>query len=307
MGSTVVIGSTFVDLKGFSESRYDPVGRNLGDVKIVHGGVGRNVAENFANVGVPVSFVGMTEESAIGRDVKRHLTEIGVGLDHLVTVPENGIGMWLVILDEKGDLAGSISRMPDLSPLQAYLEENGDAAVRDADAVVLEVDLNERIAETAVRLAKRYGKKLYAIVGNLSVVLARRDLIRQTDCFICNEIEAAKYFGREDLTSFSPEQMLAFLPEAAKEEGIFSMVVTMGEKGSVYYDGNTGESGICAPVRTEVVDTCGAGDAFFSGTVMALGRGKPLSEAVRYGARLSSATIARAETTCPEEKGFFDR
>ena len=37
------------------------------------------------------------------------------------------------------------------------------------------------------------------------------------------------------------------------------------------------------------------------------GRGMALSEAVRYGARLSSATIRREETTCPVDKGFFAR
>lgn len=51
MGNTVVIGTTFVDLKGFAKYKYNPQGRNLGEVKIVHGGVGRNVVENFTNVG----------------------------------------------------------------------------------------------------------------------------------------------------------------------------------------------------------------------------------------------------------------
>ena len=39
MANTVVIGVTFVDIKGFPYARYDPAGRNLGSVKVVHGGV----------------------------------------------------------------------------------------------------------------------------------------------------------------------------------------------------------------------------------------------------------------------------
>lgn len=307
MGNTVVIGTTFVDLKGFSHHKYDPLGRNLGEVKIVHGGVGRNVVENFANVGMPVSYVGMLEDSAIGRDVERHLREIGANLDHMIKAPENGIGMWLVILDEKGELAGSVSKMPDIAYLEAYLAEKGDEIVSSADAVVLEVDLNERIAETVVVLAKKHRKPLYSIVGNLSVVLARKNLIRQTDCFICNEIEAAKFFGAEDVSRFTPTQMLEFLPDAAGKAGIISMVVTMGEQGAVYYDESAASSGICQPYPTEVVDTSGAGDAFFSGTVMGLIRGMPLAQAVQYGARLASATIGREETSCPVDKNFFNR
>ena len=305
MKKTIVIGTAFVDLKGFADSKYDPKGRNLGNIKIVHGGVGRNVVENFANVGMPVSYVGMLEDSAIGLDVEKHLREIGADLTYMLKVPKDGIGMWLVILDENGDLAGSISRMPETGHLEAYIMEHAEEIVRGAEAVVLEVDLSETIAERILDLAKKYHKPVYSIVGNMSVILARRDLIRQTNCFICNEIEAAKYF-EEDITKFTAEEMEQYLAQAVNREGLQSMVVTMGERGAVYYDGETEASGFCPPCQTEVVDTSGAGDAFFSGTVMALIRGKKLAEAVTYGARLAAATISREETNCPVDMHFFE-
>ena len=305
MGRTIVIGTAFVDLKGFADSKYDPKGRNLGSIKIVHGGVGRNVVENFANVGMPVSYVGMLEDSAIGLDVERHLREIGADLTYMLKVPKDGIGMWLVILDENGDLAGSISRMPETGYLEEYILEHAEEIVCGAEAVVLEVDLSEVIAERILELAKKYHKPIYSIVGNMSVILARRDLIRQTNCFICNEIEAAKYF-EEDITGFTAEEMEQYLAQAVKREGLQSMVVTLGERGAVYYDGETKASGFCPPCQTEVVDTSGAGDAFFSGTVMALIRGKKLAEAVTYGARLAAATISREETNCPVDMHFFE-
>ena len=305
MNKTIVIGTAFVDLKGFADSKYDPKGRNLGSIKIVHGGVGRNVVENFANVGMPVSYVGMLEDSAIGLDVERHLREIGADLTYMLKVPKDGIGMWLVILDENGNLAGSISRMPETGYLEEYILEHAEEIVRDAEAVVLEVDLSETIAERILDLAKKYHKPVYSIVGNMSVILARRDLIRQTNCFICNEIEAAKYF-KDDITGFTAKEMEHYLAQAVKREGLSSMVITLGERGAVYYDGETKASGFCPPCLTEVVDTSGAGDAFFSGTVMALVRGKKLEEAVTYGAKLAAATISREETNCPVDMHFFE-
>ncbi len=304
MKPTVVIGTTFVDIKGFSKNTYDPQGRNLGEVKFVHGGVGRNIVENFANVGMPVSYVGMLEDSAIGLEVTQHLREIGADLSYAVKVPDHGIGMWLAILDEKGDLAGSISRLPDFRQLEAHVKAHGEEIVRQAEAVALEVDLNEQVAETAVNLAKQYGKDVYAIVGNLSVVLARKDLIRQTKCFICNDIEATKYFGK-DILGHTGAEVRDWLPEAAKKEGLQSVVVTMGEQGAVYYEQGAQSAGICPPCPTKVVDTTGAGDAFFSGTVMGLVRGATLAEASGYGARLASATISREENSCPADKDFF--
>ena len=302
--ATAVIGTAFVDVKGFPFDSYDPVGRNLGAVKVAHGGVGRNVAENFANVGMPVEFVGMLEESALGCDVERRLREIGVGVDHVLCAPEQGIGIWAAIFDEKGDLAGSVSQMPDVARLEEHLRAYGEEAIRAAGAVVLEIDLSERIAEMVIDLAETHGKPVYAIVGNLSVALARPDLLARTSCFICNEVEAAKLFGDEVLVDFSPEQMCAYLPAAAAGMGIGSMVVTLGARGAVYCEGAC--VGMCPAAPAEVVDTTGAGDAFFSGTVMGLVRGLPLSEAVGYGAKLASATVSWDEATCPPCKDLFD-
>ena len=46
----VVIGTSFVDIKGFPEDTYIPTGRNVGRVEYIHGGVARNVVEDIANV-----------------------------------------------------------------------------------------------------------------------------------------------------------------------------------------------------------------------------------------------------------------
>ena len=303
MANTVVVGVTFVDVKGFPREQYNPQGRNLGSVKIVHGGVARNVVEDFANVGMPVSFLSMLEDSAIGRDVARRLTNAGADLSYTTEVEDNGLGMWLVILDENGNLAGSISRMPNLDVLENYISIHGEEAIANAANVVLEIDMNERIAATILDLAEKYRKKVYSIVGNMSVILAHPEFLARTDCFICNEIEASKLF-KTDLTAISPELMESYLPGAARKLRIPSMVVTMGSKGSVYFDGET--SGVCPIFPTDVVDTSGAGDAFFSGTVMGLTRQLPLKEAVRYGAKLASMTIASKENACPVCPDFFN-
>lgn len=295
--TTAIIGTAFIDVKGFAHGKYDPHGRNLGTVQMVHGGVGRNVAENFANMGMPVDFVSMLEDSAFGHDIAGHLGEIGVGLEHALVVPERGIGIWEAILDAQGNLVGSISHMPDVTLLAEHVRACGDEAIRAADSVVLEIDLNERIAELVIGLAVRYGKPVYAIVGNMSVAPARPDLLAKTSCFICNATEAARLFGDEKLVGFSPEQMLDYLPAAANHIGIGSMVVTMGECGAVYCEGAS--AGICLPVEAKVVDTSGAGDAFFSGTVMSLIKGLPLSKAAAYGAKLAAATIGWNQAICP--------
>ena len=303
MAGTAIIGTVFVDIKGYPDDIYCPTGRNIGTVKMIPGGVCRNVAENFGNLGMPAQFVSSIDRSAVGLEVLHQLAASGIDTRY-ITEGENAMGLWLAVFDEKGDLAGSISHQPNFSALEALIRAQGDAIISACDNVILEIDMNEVIAALVLELARRYDKKVYVIVGNMGIILQRPEFLRRVDCFICNEIEASRLFGR-DLDALEPAAMLRFLPDAADECGIPSMVVTMGPRGSVYYDSRTREAGVCPAVPCRLIDSTGAGDAFLSGVVMALTRGLPLPVAVRAGAKLASLVIQRVENACPPVPNFF--
>lgn len=299
MSSTAVFGVIFVDIKGFPFGQYVAKGRNLGDIKFVHGGVARNVALNFANVGQSVSFVTMTEKSAMGEEAVSKLHEAGVNLDYISRVDGSALGMWMVILDESGDVAGQISKMPDISALERLVDEKGDEIVRNCENIVLEMDAGEAISEKVIALAKKYNKKVYVIVGNMSVILKRRDLVREVDTFICNEIEIGNLLEK-DMTRLTPDVMAEELKKASCEENYPSLVVTMGKSGCAYYDKKNDKYGVCPANKVPLVDSTGAGDAFLSGTVIGLTRGMELSDAVRTGTYMASLTIQSEESSCPK-------
>lgn len=295
---TTVIGVIFIDIKGFPFGKYNVKGRNLGDIRFCSGGVTRNIVENFANAGQEVNFVTLSDDSPFGADALSHLEKLGVKLEHVKKVEDNGIGMWMVVLDEKGDVAGEISKMPDISALEQLIEEKGDEIVKGSDNIIFEMDTNEEISERLLSLAEKYNKRKYTIVGNMSVILKRRDLVKRTDCFICNEVEIGKLLN-ESLTSLSPEEMAQRLKVACVEEGYPSLVVTLGENGAAYYDKSNGSCGYCPAKCVELVDSTGAGDAFLSGTVMALSKDYPLSKAVEIGTHMAALTIGTQCSACP--------
>lgn len=301
----LVFGAVFVDVKGFPNEKYIPTGTNIGRVEFVHGGVCRNVAENFAKLGVPVRFVSMVEDSAMGREVQERLNGFGVNTDH-VLLSENGMGMWLAILDENGNLAGSISRQPDFNPLESYVKDHVDEIISGCDDdVVLEFDMNAEIAAQVLSCARWHGRKVYSIVGNMGVILQHPEYLREVACFICNEVEAGRLFDM-DLSEKTPEEMLPILHEESLRAGITAMVLTMGSRGSVYVDHVSGEMGHCPCQKVNMVDSTGAGDAFFTGTVGALSRGWPLSRAVVVGTKLAAMTLEVDESCCPEARHLLD-
>ena len=303
MANTAVFGSVFVDIKGFPFGEYRPKERNVGDVKIVHGGVCRNGAENLANVGSPVTLVTMFEPTAIGEDVRRRLGARGVDMRYAVTA-EAGMGMWLVVLNNVGDVAGSISRQPDFSAMENLVDARGDEIVKDCGAVVLEIDMRASIAEKVFALAEKYQKDVYVLVGNMSVILQRPEFLSKVRLFILNENEAGRLFGCT-LDPKQPEQVLEVVRREAAARNIREIIVTLGSHGSVYFDAASGESGHVPPRDVHMVDSSGAGDAFFSGAVAAQVRGKSLAEAARLGTHLAALTIQSEESNCPRIENFI--
>ncbi len=292
----LVIGTVFVDIKGFPKDIYIPNGRNAGTVEYIHGGVSRNVVENIANVELRPTFVSLVDESAMGQDVIDKLKRHKVDTTYIRKVPQ-GMGTWLAVFDDSGEVAGSISQRPDPMPILATLEEYGDKLFSEADSVVVEIDLYKEVVKKVFELAEKYDKKVYAIVSNISLAIKRRDFMKNLDCFVCNQNEAGILFA-VDYSDMDEKEMQAALAEQVKNAQMNAMVVTMGRKGSVYAD-HYGNSGYCPAMKVQVKDTTGAGDAFCSGLVIGLTYGKSLSESCEIGTRLAASVIVSSENVCP--------
>ena len=292
----VVFGSVFVDIKGYPNSTYIPTGRNAGRVEQVHGGVSRNIVENIANVELRPTFVGLVDETSAGTDVIEKLKRHKVNTEYIRRSPD-GMGTWLAIFDNSGDVVASISKRPDLSPIGDILDECGDEIISNADSVAFELDMEKDLVKKIFTLCKKYNKDVYAVVSNMSIAADRRDFIKDTSCFVCNSAEAGILFT-DDYSEKTPDELAEIIQKKIVNAGIPRMVVTMGADGAVYADIN-GEHGTCRAKKVTVQDTTGAGDAFFSGVTIGLTYHKTLAEACEIGTSLAASVITSTENVCP--------
>ncbi len=291
-----VIGATFVDIKGFPSDTYIPTGRNVGRVEYIHGGVARNVVEDIANVELRPIFLGIVDDTPMGQDVIQKLQNHKVNTDYVLTRPD-GMGTWLAVFDNNGDVAGSISKRPNMLPVAELLVEKGDEIFSQISSVVIEVDLDKEIVKLTLELAQKHNVKVFGLVSNMSIAAKRRDFFKAFDCFICNQQEAGQLF-LDNYSALSPEEMAQVLSEKVVGAKIPSMVVTMGAQGAVYADLN-GNKGVCPARNVQVKDTTGAGDAFCAGVSIGLTYGKTLSQAIDIGSTLAASVITSEENVCP--------
>lgn len=292
----VVIGAVFVDIKGFPHQQYIPTGRNVGRIEYVHGGVARNVVEDIANMELRPTFLSIVDDTPMGSAVVAKLKNHKVNCQYVQTIPD-GMGTWLVVFDNSGDVAGSISKRPIMRPLIDILEEKGDEIFSNADSIVLEVDLEKELVKKILELGKKHNKKLFGLVSNMSLAVQRRDFIKQFDCLICNQLEAGILFA-DDYSEKSPEELCEIVSDKVSQASFPALVVTMGGEGSVYAD-YTGVKGVCPPRKVQVKDTTGAGDAFCAGVAAAMTYGKTLAEAVEIGTMLAASVITSTDNVCP--------
>ena len=214
----VVIGASFVDVKGYPLAQYIPGGRNVGRVVQVHGGVGRNVVEDIANVELRPTFVSVVDDTGLSDDVVRNLIRHKVEVRYIARSPE-GLGTWLAVFDNDGDVIASISRRPDVSGIEDVLDEHGDAIFSSADSIVIEFDMEVSILKKALDLAGKYNKEVYTVISNMGIAMKRRDLLRRTSVLVCNEQEAGMLFT-EDYSDVTPQQMQKILVDRARLAGI---------------------------------------------------------------------------------------
>ena len=129
-------------------------------------------------------------------------------------------------------------------------------------------------------LAEQYQKPVFAAVSNMSIAMERRNYLSRVACLVCNQQEAELLFSCS-VENLDTEQLKHVLYEKAMHAKIRRMVVTLGEGGCIYIDKEA--CGFYPSYNVDVIDTTGAGDAFFAGVTIGLTYGKTLQESAVIG------------------------
>lgn len=289
-----VIGLIFVDMKGLAFGAVIKDTKNLGKVEISHGGVARNAAENIAKMGLNCNFISTVGDDATGSAVVQRLETLGIETDYILSCP-NGMGIWLAVIDHRGDLVASISHQPDFQQIENLVMERIEEIVQGSEAIALDMDVTLPLTRIVIETCRRYQKPVYGVVGNLGIIGAHPEVLQGVDCFVCNKEEAEILLQTKITTIEQAEKAVRNMVSL----GCQSSVITLGAEGAVYFDNRTKEHGHYATQEVEVVDSTGAGDAFFSGIVYELAQGRPLGQAVATGTRIALEVIQSKENALP--------
>ncbi|WP_421695543.1 carbohydrate kinase family protein [Aestuariivirga sp.] len=286
MPKVVVIGGANVDIKGRAKGPYVAGTSNPGEVTHAAGGVGRNIADNLARLGITVSLVTALGQDASGAFLRHACEQAGVDLTQSLAV-EGPSGTYLAILDEWGELVSAVNDMRAMDHiLPSHLEDKA-AHLRRAEMLVADCNLSAACLSWLAGFCAREGIRL--LIEPVSVAKSQKLL----------QFERA-----QPVFAITPNaQQLVALTGASGEEGLVrlhelgfsNIVLHLGNQGALASDGRVKIK--VEPLRdTVIADVTGAGDAAVAGLVFGLLEGHSLAEAARLGQCAAAIKLSSAES-----------
>ncbi len=284
-GRVVVVGGANLDVVGHSFAPLVAEDSNPGFVRRSAGGVGRNIAENLARLGVETSLLTVFGNDVNAREVMDRCTSSGIDLSLSATVDLPG-SLYLAILDDGGDMALALSDMRALERLTPAMLAERAADLAAADLIVIDANLP---SESLAWLAEEALAPL--VVDAVSTTKAERlgPYLSSFAVLKCNAAEASMLLG-DQADRLDAEEIAERLNGVVR-----GPVFVTAAAGGVSYADATERGHLPAP-HAAVANATGAGDAFTAGLVAAQLAGVTAPHAAAFGSALAALTLASQHT-----------
>lgn len=290
MKNILVVGSINIDLVMNTE-RIAKVGETVRGTSFNNfaGGKGANQAVAAARLGANVKMLGAVGNDAYGNVLIEGMQKDGIdtsGIERFDT--STGVAVIVVC---NGDNSIIINAGANALVTPEYIDRHIDA-IEWADFVIMQYEIPMETVLHTAKIAHALGKTV--VINPAPMAETPEELIKICDLFVPNQTEANTLLGEE-----YDEQTAV---KKINELGAKSVLITLGSKGSLMFDGRDME--YTPAVKAEAVDTTAAGDCFIGALITALSEDKPMKEAVQFATKAASISVTRngAQTSLPYRK-----
>ncbi len=292
----LVIGAAGWDMVGRVSSELTLHTSTPAQIRLSYGGAGRNVAENLLHLGTEVNFMTVVGDDDTGHRLIDAIAGAGANVEAVVHSAEYPTSSYLAVLNASGKLEYGLDDMRALAELSPeYIREHEDL-FESSSLVFIDANLPKETIRTITSIARRL--KLRICADPTSELLAKKLIphLPRIHMVVPNTREASVLCKH---TPGAPTRREA--SKAAKYlvgQGVEIAIVTMAEAGVCYATSET--SGYVPPLRTEVIDPTGAGDALTAAVLFGLINQMPVDDAIRLGVAAESLTLSYRGAVVPD-------
>jgi ribokinase len=262
------------------------------------GGKGANQACAAGRAGatnVTTKMLGRVGYDVFGDQLKASLAAAGVDVSGVNATREQPTGVALIWVDASGQNSIVVASGANhaIKP-----EETGAmrAAFQGAQFALFQLETPLAVVESALRMAREEGAQ--TILDPAPAQALSPSLLGEVDILTPNESEALALLGRAP-ERVEPEQAQG-LAEQLLKLGPKAVVMKLGDRGSLYWNGHTA-------IRQEAfkvvaVDSTAAGDTFNGALAIALARNPDVAQALRFASAAAAISVTRvgAQASIPD-------
>lgn len=277
MSNLVVVGSISMDLVMETHRIAEQGETVFGDrFSMIPGGKGANQAVALGRLkGIKdrVFMLGAVGNDSFGQILMDNLERNGVVSDNVGTIPQSTGIAQITIYQQDNRIIYCPGANGEFS-IDNWKQEW--EIIKAADIVVLQNEISHDVNMAIARFCKEEGVKvLYNPAPARSKDL---ELFELVDIMTPNEHECRELFPGVELID-------------AVKQYPNKLVVTLGRKGAVFYDGELIQE--IPAIPTEVVDTTGAGDTFNAGLAYAIAKGLTMKDGIKFATIASHLSVQK--------------
>lgn len=253
-----------------------------GAFSTAEGGKGANQAVAAARLGARVTMVGCVGDDAHGRHLLSALQADGISTDFVRVAGNSHTGVALITVSADGENSIVVSSGANhaLSPTDV---ESAEAAIADADMLLLQLEIPLEVVATAVEIAHRH--KIPVLLNPAPATQLSPTILDAVDYLIPNESETT-LLTEHTITDIDSMRRAA---KALRTMGVGTVILTLGSRGAFFLDEKS--SMIVPAFPVDPVDTTAAGDAFIGAFAVARAQGESLENAMRFAAAAGAVAV----------------
>lgn len=288
----LVYGVSVYDIIGFTYKDYREKDSNPGRVRVSHGGVCRNIAENMSRLGLNTKFISIIGDDEKGRSILKHAENMNLDMKDSMIVKGESTPTYMAILNEQGEMQSAIVDMKITDFMTKEFIDSKAEIIRNAEYMVLDTD-NPAIVE---HLLTTYEGVTNFILDPVSAVKVEKvkHLVNRFHTIKPNRHEAEVLCGFAIKTYEDVKKAGKYFIDL----GVKNVFISLDEDG-MYYNNGT-EEGTIKANKVPVVNVTGAGDSCVAGLGYGYMNGLSIKDTVKYAIAMSAITIAHEETIHPQ-------
>ena len=291
MSDISVLGIFVADIS-FSGPKIPAVGETIlgNKYNVGPGGKGCNQAVAIARLGGKVNFISKIGKDAYGKLALETLKKNNINTENIIQDEKLQTGVAGILVDKQSGKNAINVIVGAPNSLKISEINNQINLIKNSKIFLTQLEIPKDVTLHCLKTAKENG--CLTILNPAPASEISKEFYSYIDYFTPNETEAEFYTGIKITNEKEAKQAADKLINL----GIKKIIITLGEKGLFYSDGQ--EEIHLKASSVKAIDTTGAGDAFNGALAFSLSKGKPIKaclELANKAAGLSTTKLGAGD------------